>query len=244
MQIARAVVTDSHWQARKIRELWPEMGEKVRVVHPVISPVYRTPPSESTPRTLASKPYFLMVGVLEPRKRVELAIDAWKESSTEVDLRLVGRWGWKASGIRRRLNGIGSPIGATASEKVWRLADGRSLHHHLSVPSGSLVDLYRHSRALVYPSIFEGFGLPVLEAMTVGCPVITRKDSAMEEIAGPAGWYFQSDSIEELSTLMETILRKEDMRRGRATLGRELAKNFSDENFYEGIATAYEAAFE
>ena len=64
----------------------------------------------------------------------------------------------------------------------------------------------------------------------------------MEEIAGAAGWYLEGNSAEELASTMSSIVEKTDMRNGRSVVGRQLAKNFSDQRFYEGIATAYEAA--
>ena len=241
-QTARIVLTDSHWQAERILELWPDLNKKLRVVYPTLSPVYRSPISRDPESAPSPIPYLLMVGTLEPRKQVDLAIRSWAESEISANLVLVGRWGWKAKGIRQALERIGDPKEVDLDETVWKLADGRSLCHLRNVPTGKLVDYYRNALALVYPSRFEGFGLPILEAMTVGCPVLTRKGSAMEEIAGSAGWYFDGDSKEALASSMEAIVKKSDLRHGRAVAGRELAKNFSDQRFYEGISSAYEAA--
>ncbi|MCA9423839.1 MAG: glycosyltransferase family 4 protein [Candidatus Omnitrophica bacterium] len=240
---AALIVTDSHWQAEKIRELWPELAHKLRVVHPTLSPAYRTPPSEDAKPPFSARPYLLMVGTLEPRKRVQQALEAWRASAAEVDICLVGRWGWKTGPLKSLLAKLG-PRTISSEETSWTLPDGRKLHHLESAPTGRLVDLYRNAVGLIYPSIFEGFGLPILEAMAVGCPVLTRKNSSMEEVAGRAGWYFEGDSSEELAAAIEEFVSNSDMRHGRAVIGQDWSKSFSDERFFEEMAAAYEAALE
>ena len=109
-------------------------------------------------------PYFLYVGTLEPRKNLNLLLDTWRELRREyaIDLVLAGR---------RRAD-----FPAIAAE--------RGLHLPGPVPEEDLATLYSGALACVYPSYYEGFGLPVLEAMQCGAVVIASRDAAVSEVAG------------------------------------------------------------
>ena len=243
-RLARVILTDSQWQAERIRKLWPDFSEKLRVVYPTVSPPYRAAAGKGAYSDPATPPYLLMVGTLEPRKEVTLAINAWRSSRLPVDLCLVGRWGWKTRQLRQTLADVGPITHTPSSETVWTGPDGRKVRHLCEVPTERLVELYRKATALIYPSKFEGFGLPVLEALMVGCPVLTRKDSSMEEIAGPAGWYFDGAHPETLSKAIHELIEEPGECRNRAELGVERCEEFSDETFYRGIRAAYTSAVE
>jgi glycosyltransferase involved in cell wall biosynthesis len=112
------------------------------------------------------RPYFLCVGTLEPRKNIPMAIEAWREvrRSHHVDLLIAGR---------RREDG---PV----------IPDEQGLRWLGPVPDEELPALYSGALACLYPSFYEGFGLPVLEAMQCGAPVIASTDPAVTEVAGGA----------------------------------------------------------
>lgn len=109
----------------------------------------------------AAGEYLLAVGTLEPRKNLPRAIAAARRAGLE--LRVVGARGW--GGVEAGGDGV-----------RWL---GR-------VPDEELAALYRGARCLVYPSLYEGFGIPVAEALACGCPVVTSRESAMSEVAGGA----------------------------------------------------------
>lgn len=114
--------------------------------------------------TPAAKPYFLFVGTLEPRKNLARLVEAWREvrKTYDVDLVLVGR--------------ARSEFDAPKEEPGLRLLG--------AVPDESLPALYSGALAVVYPSLYEGFGLPVLEAMQCGAVVVTSRDPAILEVTG------------------------------------------------------------
>jgi len=116
--------------------------------------------------TLRQRPYFLYAGVLEPRKNIPLIVDAWREVRRDhpVDLVLAGR-------IRSDFPALAPELGLEVAGKV---------------PDSDLPALYSGAVAFLYPSLYEGFGLPVLEAMSCGAAVITSRDPALCELGGDA----------------------------------------------------------
>jgi glycosyltransferase involved in cell wall biosynthesis len=127
--------------------------------------------------------YVLAVGTLEPRKNI-----ARIASAVEGELRVVGARGW---------GGVEPPPNVT-----W-LGD---------VPDEELAALYRGARCLVYASLYEGFGIPVAEALACGCPIVTSRGSAMEEIAGDDAAYVDPTSVESIRDGIERSTRPEPRR--------------------------------
>jgi glycosyltransferase involved in cell wall biosynthesis len=122
--------------------------------------------------------YVLAVGTLEPRKNLARIAEA-----VRGELRVVGAGGW---------GGIEPPANV-----VW-LGD---------VPDDELAALYRGARCLVYASLYEGFGIPVAEALACGCPIVTSRGSAMEEIAGRDATYVDATSVESIREGIEQAAR-------------------------------------
>jgi glycosyltransferase involved in cell wall biosynthesis len=149
-------------------------------------------PVESAP---PARPYFLFVGTLEPRKNVARLIEAWREvrKSQDVDLILAGR--------------ARDDFAAPASEP--------GLHVLGPVPEEDLPALYSGAVACVYPSLYEGFGLPVLEAMQCGATVITSRDPAIMEVSGGAAVHVDAADVRALSDAMRArpVRREESLAR-------------------------------
>jgi len=159
--------------------------------------------------------YLLFVSTLEPRKNVAALIRAF---SLLVDwgypghLLLAGRWGWRTEAIRAEL---------AASQARDRVV-------HLDyVERERLPRLYRRADALLFPSWMEGFGLPILEAMACGTPVVTSGRSAMPEVAGGAAVYVDPERPQGIASAVEALLTDEQHRRRLIELGRERARRFS-----------------
>jgi len=128
------------------------------------------------PRAVSSicpGPYLLWVGALEPRKDVPTLVDAFEQLAPDIphDLVLVGPDAWGAEAITERI--ARSPVRHRIRRTGWITEDTKA-------------DLYRHADAFAYPSLAEGFGLPVLEALACGTPTVTTTGSAPEEVAGDA----------------------------------------------------------
>lgn len=159
--IATMVITPTEAVRQQVIEFFCVPSSRVVAVPHGASDLFR--PAEA----LAAKPYFLYVGTLEPRKNLHGLIDAWRfvRGRHAVDLVLAGR---------RRAD-----FGELAPEPGLRILGEVSDH--------DLPHLYSGALALVYPSCYEGFGLPVLEAMQCGACVMISHDAALREVAGEAG---------------------------------------------------------
>jgi glycosyltransferase involved in cell wall biosynthesis len=164
------------------------------------------------------QPYFLFVGTLEPRKNLDVLIEAWREVRRHhvVDLVLVGR---------RRAD---APV--IPAEPGLRLAG--------EVADAELPALYSGALALVYPSLYEGFGLPVLEAMQCGAPVIASH--AVEEAAGDAATY--ADTPRELADALAQLASRPELRAAARRLSLARAAEFSWERTARLTRQVYEEA--
>jgi glycosyltransferase involved in cell wall biosynthesis len=131
------------------------------------------------------RPFFLFVGTLEPRKNVAMLVDAWREvrKTHDIDLVIVGR--------------TRSDFSPLTEEPGLRLLG--------PVPDDELPALYSAARAVVYPSLYEGFGLPVLEAMQCGAVVVTSRDPAITEVAGDAAVLVGALDAKALSDALASI---------------------------------------
>lgn len=162
-----------------------------------------------------NKPYVLFVGTLEPRKNVNLLIMGFAEvakSWPDVNLVLAGRRGWMAQAI--------------FDELERRDLLGR-VHITGYVREGHLPALYRKAKALVYPSLYEGFGLPPLEAMASGTPVVVSRSSSLPEVVGDAGLYVDALSADEVAAAIESILGDEELAADLSRRGLARARQFS-----------------
>jgi alpha-1,3-rhamnosyl/mannosyltransferase len=136
-------------------------------------------PVETSP---VPRPYFVYVGTVEPRKNIGIVIDAWRQLNREFETDLV---------VAGRIRGDFDLHGATVLGPV---------------PDGQLPALYSGAVAAVYPSVYEGFGLPVLEALRCGTPVLASNDPAVLEAAGGAALHAGARDIREWMEAMRTVL--------------------------------------
>jgi glycosyltransferase involved in cell wall biosynthesis len=159
--------------------------------------------------------YLLFVSTLEPRKNVSGILSAFRlmvEWGYTGHLVLVGRWGWRTEEIRAQLET--SPV----RHRISHLED---------VSPQELPVLYRRADALLFPSWLEGFGLPLLEGMACGVPVVTSGLSAMPEVAGSAAVYVDPASPHGIASAVSSLVEDPQLRARLVERGRERASRFS-----------------
>jgi glycosyltransferase involved in cell wall biosynthesis len=194
MKQAQAVIAISEFTREEIERQYPHLSEKLRVVT-----CASHLPAEIETSAEGARAYFLFVGTMEPRKNLPRLIRAYKRyvenCPAPKELKIVGGQGWGEVGVAQLIQSLSLGRYARVIGKVGERALGQ---------------LYADAHALVMPSLYEGFGLPVAESLSQGVPVITSRDSAMEEVAGEAAILvdpFSEQSIYE--GLMEMTVNTE-----------------------------------
>ena len=195
--------------------------ETLEVLPPVLNPCFGARSDVRADEAIAQRLgiddfFVLAVGSLEPRKNLERLLDAWAVLSDRLrqshQLVVVAADGWRQRTILRRLDGLAR----TASViRVGPLRDDE------------LAALYRRARALVFPSLAEGFGLPVAEAMACGAPVVTSNTSSLPEVAGDAAILVDPEDADEIAVAIARVLEDEALRRGLRERGFERSIRFS-----------------
>lgn len=176
------------------------------------------------------RPYFLFLGTIEPRKNVTRLIQAFEALATkypECSLVLAGMWGWNCEPVMHAL--ASSPV----CERIRHLGYVSSQARHI---------LLAGCTGLIYPSSYEGFGLPVLEGMAAGVPVVTSNVSSLPEVAGDAALLIDPSSVEDFSTAMERLLADPDLADEYSRRGLERARTFSWQRTARTTYDIYKAA--
>lgn len=156
--------------------------------------------------------YLLFVSSLEPRKNIDLLIEAMTIAHTDIPLVLVGWQGW---GEKRWL------------EKIERYNLKSRIYILGHVPDHDLKAIYAGAQALVYPSLYEGFGLPIIEAMACRCPVICSDAASMPEVAGDAAILIDPARSDELAQAIETLVHDTQIRDDLVKKGIQQAAGFT-----------------
>lgn len=156
--------------------------------------------------------YVLFVGTLQPRKNIARLIEAFSKLKSDIGLIIVGKKGWLYEQI------LEAPKKFNVQNKV-RFLD--------SVPDEDLPAFYKNAVCFVLPSLYEGFGLPVLEAMKYGCPVIASNVSSLPEAGGEAALYVDPLDTEDIKKKLELMINSEELREKLIKKGYEQIKKFS-----------------
>lgn len=167
-------------------------------------------------------PYFLFVGALKRQKNIPAIIQAFAGLDAKVDLVIVGGDTWLDPEIHTTLNSLPAGIKDRVIFKAF-------------VIDQELAYLYSHAIALVNPSVYEGFGLTLVEAMSLGCPVIAGNTGSQTEVVGKAGILVEPGNIQALQNAMEKMLKNSTDRQHFSSLGKQRAKMFSWESFAKAI---------
>lgn len=229
-QVADRIIAISECTRRDIVELYGIDPSRIDVVYQGCDPQFYTPVSETVREAVRREydlpeRYIIAVGSIEARKNQLLAIRALPQLPADVTLVLVGghRTGYYDR-IRREISRLG--------------VDGR-VRILSGIPFDRLPALYAMSQAASYTSRYEGFGIPVIEALATGCPVVAATGSCLEEAGGPGAVYVDPDNTGDYADAMNQLLRSADRRRELVEAGREHIRRFSGGQFAAGILRTY-----
>ncbi|MET0103022.1 MAG: glycosyltransferase family 1 protein [Sedimenticola sp.] len=216
---ADRIISDSLSTAQAIREEYPSVQERIRVIYPGVTDL----PGPMEMHALSGfgifQPYFLFVGTLEPRKNLKRLLRAFASLHRSIvgDAQLViaGGKGWGSVNVNQLVKEM------ELSERVITVG---------YVTDVQLSTLYAHARFLVMPSLYEGFGLPLVEAMSFGIPVLTSNRSSLPEVCGDAGILVDPFDEESIATGLSTLLNDDDHRDKLASKAIRNAARFDWEN--------------
>ena len=205
-----AVVTVSEFSKSDLVDVFKIPDDKIRVIYPGISEIFKPAKTASVGR-----PSILYLGTIEPRKNISLLIRAFnalkgRPNFHDWQLVIAGRLGW-------------------LYDEVLRLAEASPYRSDIvfkgAVSSGERVELYNSARMFVFPSFFEGFGFPPIEAQSCGCPVIAANRTSLPEVLGASAVYTDPWKVDELVEQMvqlaeNRVLRDSLIKRGLANAER------------------------
>ena len=184
--------------AHDIVEIFGIDRARIQVVPHGVSPKMRPMSAEeradARARLKLPERFILFVGTVEPRKNLETLLDAWAMMRDRPDLVVVGSWGWLYEPVK---------------EKMARL--GPRLHHLDSVDPDELPAIYNLARILAHPAWYEGFGLPPLEAMACGTPVVVSDRSSLPEVVDGAALVVPADQPDAWRKELERVLSDTDL---------------------------------
>jgi len=229
---ADAIIAISRSTKRDLVRLYRVPPEKVTVVYEAPAPHFQParPEAIAAVRRRYSLPdrFMLTVGTIEPRKNLSRLVDALalvRRIRPDLELVIAGTRGWLDTDFFRHLEGH------ACRESVLMLG---------YVPDGDLPALYAAADLCVVPSLYEGFGLPVLEAMACGTPVACSRVSSLPELGGDAAAYFDPTSVEEMSAGISRVLGDESLGEAMRVRGLARAARFSWERTARETMAVYE----
>lgn len=216
---ARSIAVDSLATANDVRRHYPQCRDRLEIVYPGIDPEFH-PATDSRIAAIRRKidcedGFILYAGTLEPRKNLHVLLSAWeqlrRDRPTTPPLVFAGPYGWRSRALMRRIEAL-------------REAGLRYLGR---VPRAQLVELMQAATLFVYPSLYEGFGLPPAEAMACGTPIVASNRSSLPEVVGEAGLLVDPNDTEALARAIRRILEEPALAEDLGEQGRRRASRFS-----------------
>nr|WP_286173206.1 MULTISPECIES: glycosyltransferase family 1 protein [Halomonas] len=232
---ADALITPSEFIRRELAEFaaWPL--EKIHAVPLAAGPEFRPRGEEELQpflkrHGLSYQGYTLFVGTIEPRKNLESLLDAYRQLPKAVRQRwplvLSGYWGWQSDDIHARIK--------DAEREGWAKYLG-------FLPAQDLPLLYSGARLFAFPSLYEGFGLPILEAMQSGVPVVCSDAASLPEVAGDAALCQKVEDVPGLADGVRSVLEEQVLRNRLISDGSARSECFSWAECIAGTRMAYHA---
>ena len=186
---------------------------------------------------LPYKGYFLFFGAIEPKKNVGRLVEAYLASQVSAPLVIVGGAAWKSDVEFKFIN----PTTNSYLEQIDNMTYQRDRIRRFDyAPFSLLVSLIRGAKGVVFPSLYEGFGLPVLESMLLGTPVITSKEGSTPEVAGDAALLINPYDARDIADAIRAVDSDADLRGRLSEMGKVQAAKYSPEIYRGRLKELYE----
>lgn len=214
-------------------EFWHIDPDKIDIVYQGCNPMFYSPVSPGMQEEVRQRyelpngPFILSVGTVEPRKNLLLTVKAMADGKIDVPLVACGRW---------------TPYKDEIKTYAEKKGIAHLLHFRNDIRFSDLPTIYQMATVTVYASVFEGFGIPILEALNSGVPVITSAGGVFPETGGDAALYIDPQSVTEMRDALDRVLGSESLCREMAEKGRKYALNFREEVLFPNLWAAYEKA--
>ena len=222
------IIAISNQTSSDIQEYIGTAREKIDVVYQGCDQVFYSPVSDQEKKSLKLKyslpsGYLLYVGTIEPRKNLLKIVQALRTGSLDIPLIIIGR-------ATPYIDKVRQYIGDHSMKNIMFLKD---------VPSEDLPGLYQMAEIFIYPSRFEGFGIPILEALASRTPVITSAGGVFPEAGGSSSAYIDPDKPEELAGTIHKILGDSELRMSMSEEGYTHALQFTEDIISDNIMQVY-----
>ena len=222
-QESKLIFVDSQTTKRDLMDIYSVDDEKICVNYPGISISHQDLDKEAKLNVLKkyklSDPFILTVGKVEPRKNIKNLINAYnalREEENVPDLVIVGLQGWDSE-----------------------VAVNENIHYLGYVSDYDLAALYQSALGFIFPSIYEGFGYPILEAMAYGCPVATSNTSSLEEIAiNGTALVFDPFNQKSITDAFLVLIKERELRRELVKRGKQRSDEFTWKRYYDTMMEA------
>ena len=226
---ADKIIAISEQTKRDIIEFFNIDDSKIEVVYQGCDPIFSNAISDNKLNDIKNKynlpeEFILNVGTIEKRKNIFNVIKAIKKGNIDIPLVVVGK---KTTYFKEIMSYIEKH---NLQTKVLFYQD---------ISFEDLPVFYRLSSLFIYPSLFEGFGIPILEALNSGTPVITNQDGCFKEAGGPDSFYLNPTNTEQITSAINTVLSDRELRTQMIDKGFEFANNFSEEKIAKNLINAY-----
>lgn len=207
--------------------------KKITVVYQGCNSIFRQPVSEAEKAKVRQKynlpsHFLLNVGAIEKRKNAALIVKAMHYSHLSIPLVIIGN----PTDYKQEI-----------METAHRYHLSSQVFFLHNVPTNDLPAIYSQAEIFIYPSLFEGFGIPVLEALCCKVPVITSRGRCLEEAVGPSSLYIDPHNAEELGAAIEKVLSDADFRNQMISAGINHAENFTDDKIAHQLMSVYQSLF-
>ncbi|MFK3974692.1 glycosyltransferase family 4 protein [Pseudomonas sp. NPDC087358] len=215
------IITISEFSKQDMVEHLGLAPERISVTPLGVEPVYFERVDADTCSAVLEKHglkpgFFLFIGTLQPRKNLPRILQAFEQLPADVrkehPLVIVGRDGWNNEDLLPKLH------------QLEQRGEGRWLSY---LPQSDVMALLQSAVALTFPSLYEGFGLPVIEAFAARCPVIASNSTSLPEVAGDAAWLVDPYDVDSIAAAMQALLNQPQLREQKIELGIARARQYT-----------------